>query len=115
MGRGSFRRRQRATQMMGSGGEMGSWLSARNRCALALAIFGLSAVAEAQQPAVTPAERESLVRLRTDRGGRAEEVDALLRIADEASANGLPAAPLTNKIREGLAKGADPKRIDTVV
>lgn len=43
------------------------------------------------------------------------EVDALLRQADDAAAKGLPAAPLTNKIREGLAKGHDPKAIALVV
>jgi hypothetical protein len=42
-------------------------------------------------------------------------VDALIRQADEAAAKGLPAAPLTNKIREGLAKGHDAKRIELVV
>ena len=50
-------------------------------------------------------DREALVRLRVDRGGKADEVDALIRIADEAAAKGLPVGPVTNKIREGLAKG----------
>lgn len=64
---------------------------------------------------VSASEREALVRLRVDRGGRAEEVDALVRQADEVAAKGLPVGPLTNKIREGLAKGADPKRIELVI
>ena len=64
---------------------------------------------------VSMSDRDLLVKLRTDRGGRAEDVDALVRIANEAAAKGLPAARLTNKIREGLAKGADPKRIETVL
>ena len=38
--------------------------------------------------------------------GAAQSIDDLNRIAEEAAAKGLPAAPLTNKIREGLAKGA---------
>ena len=38
-----------------------------------------------------------------------------MRVADEAAAKGLPTAPLTNKIREGLAKGVDPRRIEQVV
>ncbi len=37
------------------------------------------------------------MRLRVDQGGRAEDVDALIRLADEAAARGLPAGPLTNK------------------
>ena len=45
----------------------------------------------------------------------AQSVDDLNRLADEAAARGLPAAPLTNKIREGLAKGAQPQRIEVIV
>jgi hypothetical protein len=45
----------------------------------------------------------------------ASEREALARIADEAAAKGLPSAPLTNKIREGIAKGADARRIEQVV
>jgi hypothetical protein len=37
------------------------------------------------------------VRLRVDQGGRAEDVDAIIRLADEAAAKELPAGPLTNK------------------
>lgn len=45
----------------------------------------------------------------------AQSVDDLNRLADEAAARGLPSAPLTNKIREGLAKGVQPQRIEMVV
>ena len=45
----------------------------------------------------------------------AQSVDDLNRLADEAAARGLPAAPLTNKIREGLAKGATPQRIEQII
>ena len=38
-----------------------------------------------------------------------------MRHADEAAKKGLPVGPLTNKIREGLAKGAAPNRIEVVV
>jgi hypothetical protein len=65
--------------------------------------------------AVSSSEREALVRLRVDRGGRADDVDALIRHVDEAASKGVPAQPLTNKIREGLAKGYDPERIAVVV
>ena len=64
---------------------------------------------------VSAADREALVRQRVDRGGRADEVDLLLRRADEAASQSLPVEPVTNKIREGLAKGADPQRIDAIV
>jgi hypothetical protein len=45
----------------------------------------------------------------------ADERQALMRLTDEAGAKGLPVAPLANKIREGLAKRADSKRIELVV
>lgn len=80
---------------------------------LMVALLGVPDLGAAQS--VSASEREALVRLRTDRGGRADEVDALLRLTDEAAAKGLPAAPLINKIREGLAKGHDPKRIEPVL
>jgi len=45
----------------------------------------------------------------------AQDVEALMRVAEEIAAKGLPSAPLTNKIREGVAKGVDPKRIEAVI
>ena len=45
----------------------------------------------------------------------AQDADTLMRVADEMAAKGLPSAPLANKIREGLAKGVDPKRIEQVI
>ena len=83
--------------------------------ALVVVLTRLAAPDPCAAQAVSASDRDALVRLRTDRGGRAEEVDGLIRLADEAAGKGLPAAPLTNKIREGLAKGADPKRIELVI
>jgi hypothetical protein len=77
---------------------------------LLLAVPGLSA-----GQAVSTLDREAMVRQRVERGGRPEEVDRLLRLAEDAAAQSLPVAPITNKIREGLAKGADPQRIDAIV
>jgi hypothetical protein len=64
---------------------------------------------------ISSSERDTLVRLRVERGGRPDDVDALIRHVDEAAAKGLPAQPLTNKIREGLAKGYDTERIAGVI
>ena len=80
-----------------------------------MATLGIAAPQMCLAQSVSTADRESLVRLHVDRGGRAENVDTLIRIADEASAKGVPSAPLVNKIREGLSKGAAPQRIETVV
>ena len=82
---------------------------------LVVVLIRLAAPALCAAQAVSASEREALVRLRTDRGGRAEEVDGLIRLADDTAGKGLPAGPLANKIREGLAKGADPKRIELVI
>lgn len=90
-------------------------LLARLATLLMVAATGLAVPDLYSAQSVSTAEREALVQLRVARGGRAEEVDALIRLAEDAAVKGLPAAPLTNKIREGLAKGADPKRIESVL
>ena len=115
--------------MMGLGQEMESWLSGQRiarrlvmlrrgfalvrwlpvASTLLMLLFCVPAPVAAQS--VPLAERDALVKLHTDRGGRAEDVDALVRLVNEATAKGLPATPLTNKIREGLAKGYDPRRV----
>ena len=85
--------------MMGLVQKMESWLSARQSASLLLtALLCLAA------PGVCTAQTAS-----------AQEVDALMRLATDAGAKGLPVAPLTNKIREGLAKNVDPRRIEAVV
>ena len=106
---------------------MESWLSGilsvsgrlrRQRRAAALVVLiglCLALPAPCAGQVVSPAEREALIRLRQDRGGRSDEVDALLRRAEEVASQALPTEPITNKIREGLAKGADPQRIDAVL
>ena len=85
--------------MMGSVRRMESWLSGHKLTPLVLVVLcGLIA------PAISAAQSVS-----------ASEREALDRLVAEAAAKGLPAAPLTNKIQEGFAKGADPKRIELVV
>src|SRR5687768_2940639 len=112
--RGSVPRSRTSTSMMGLVPGMALW-SSRRVSAVALVVATALVPSAALAQAVSPAERDALVRLRTDRGGKPEDVDALLKRADAASAAGLPAGPLVNKIREGLAKGYEPARIDAVV
>ncbi len=78
-------------------------------------LISLAAPGLCAAQALPASEREALVRLRLAQGGRAEEVDGLIRLADEAAAKGLPSGPLVNKIREGLAKGVAPQRIEPVI
>jgi hypothetical protein len=80
---------------------------------LALALAAAAVPCAAQ--ALTPAEREAIARMRVDRGGRAEDVAGLVRTLDAAAARGLPTEPLASKVREGLAKGYDPGRIEPVI
>jgi len=84
------------------------------RLATLVCALVLSAVPSLAQ-GVTTSERDAILRLAADRGLAADDAGALLRPVDDAGTKGLPVAPLANKLREGLAKGVDPKRIDTVV
>lgn len=64
---------------------------------------------------ISPQDREEISRLRAMHKRPAEAVDALIQQADQAAARGLPQGPLVNKIKEGLAKGVEPKQIESVL
>ena len=96
-----------------SGQTAHAWRSVVAPLATLVVILVAPALAAAQ--VVSPADREAIVRLQTARGGQAQDVDALIRVADETAAKGLPSAPVLNKIREGIAKGVPPVRIGPVV
>lgn len=80
---------------------------------VALAVVSMPESVCAQS--VTAPEREALARLRVERGGRADDVDALVRLANDAAAKGLPTKPLVSKIREGISKRHEPAQIEAVV
>jgi hypothetical protein len=86
-------------------------MTTRLALVFAIVLTALPCVAQG----IPAGEREAILRLAADRGLAADDAGALLRPVDDAGAKGLPVAPLANKVREGLAKGVDPKRIDTVV
>ena len=54
-------------------------------------------------------------RLRAAQGHSAEAVNPLLEQVTKAGEKGLPIEPLANKVKEGLAKGVEPKRIEPVL
>jgi len=60
-------------------------------------------------------DREEIDRLRAAQGHSAEEVNQLVEQVTKAGEKGLPTEPLANKVKEGLAKGVEPKRIDAVL
>lgn len=60
-------------------------------------------------------DREAITRLGATQGHLANELDPLLEQVSKAGERGIPTAPLVNKVKEGLAKGIEPKRIDPVI
>lgn len=78
---------------------------------LALLVFTASALAES----LSIQDRDEINRLRSAQGYGAEEVDPLIEQVTKAADKGIPAEPLTNKVKEGLAKGIEPKRIEPVL
>lgn len=60
-------------------------------------------------------DREAITRLGSAQGRSANEITPLLDHVSKAGERGLPTESLLNKMREGLAKGVEPKRIDPVL
>lgn len=60
-------------------------------------------------------DRDAITRLGSAQGHSANEITPLLDQVNKAGERGLPVELLANKIREGLAKGIEPKRIDPVL
>lgn len=80
---------------------------------LTLALLPQSAAALADS--LSSQDREEINRLRSAQGHSAEDVNQLLEQVAKAGDKGLPTEPLANKVKEGLAKGVEPKRIDPVL
>lgn len=78
---------------------------------LALLFFAATAFAES----LSIQDREEINRLRSAQGYSAEEVNPLIEQVTKAADKGIPAEPLANKVKEGLAKGIEPKRIEPVL
>jgi hypothetical protein len=60
-------------------------------------------------------DRAEIDRLRAAQGHSAEAVNPLLEQVTRAGEKGIPIEPLANKVKEGLAKGVEPKRIEPVL
>jgi hypothetical protein len=60
-------------------------------------------------------DREAITRLGSAQGRSENEITPLLDHVSKAGERGLPTESLLNKMREGLAKGVEPKRIDPVL
>ncbi|MDH4086430.1 MAG: hypothetical protein OEV27_05000 [Nitrospira sp.] len=77
-------------------------------------VFALSA-GPAWAESLSPQDREEINRLRTAQGHSPEDINPLLEQVNKAGERGLPVELLANKVKEGLAKGIEPKRIDPVL
>jgi hypothetical protein len=80
---------------------------------LTLAVTLVAAQAWAEPLSVQ--EREAIARLGSAQGRAAGEINPLLDQVSKAGERGLPTDSLLNKVKEGLAKGVEPTRIDPVL
>ena len=92
-----------------------SSVSQRAGCAWLLVALSLVPIGPVWAEPLSQVDIEEIVRLRTSRGGAAGDVAPLIEQAAKAGERGLPADVVANKIKEGLAKGVDPKRIEPVL
>ncbi|MBH0178224.1 MAG: hypothetical protein HP491_10245 [Nitrospira sp.] len=60
-------------------------------------------------------ERDAITRLGSAQGRAISEINPLLDQVSKAGERGLPTDSLLNKVKEGLAKGVEPTRIDPVL
>ncbi|MDH4152936.1 MAG: hypothetical protein OEV01_04050 [Nitrospira sp.] len=60
-------------------------------------------------------DRDAITRLGSAQGRSENEIAPLLDHVNKVGERGLPTESLLNKVREGLAKGVEPKRIDPVL
>ena len=60
-------------------------------------------------------DRDAITRLGSAQGRSEEELRPLLEQVTKAAERGLPSEGLVNKVKEGLAKGVEPTRIDPVL
>jgi len=79
------------------------------------ALLFLSGVGTSWAEPLSTQDYDEISRLRSMRGFAAEDVNQLIEQVNKAGERGLPTESLANKVKEGLAKGVEPKRIDPVL
>ncbi len=82
---------------------------------LAVSLVVLLGAGPALAESLSPQDRDEINRLRAVHGHSQEDVAPLLDRVNKAGEKGLPVDSLANKVKEGLAKGVEPKRIDPVL
>lgn len=81
--------------------------------ALSLMVVLITATASAEP--LSAQDREAITRLGSSQGRSTNEITPLLEQVSKAGERGLPTDSLLNKVKEGLAKGIEPGRIDPVL
>lgn len=70
---------------------------------------------QAQADSLSAQDRAEINRLRAAQGHSSDDINPLLEQVNKAGERGLPIESLANKVKEGLAKGIEPRRIDPVL
>lgn len=82
---------------------------------LVVSVVVICYVGPAAAESLSPQDRDEINRLRAAQGHSQEDIAPLLDQVNKAGEKGLPVDSLANKVKEGLAKGIEPKRIDPVL
>lgn len=91
---------------------MGTSLDNAMRLMCVALLFGAT---HAMAEPLSNQDREAISRLGSTQGHSPDELNPLLEQVSQAGERGIPTTPLVNKVKEGLAKGISPKRIDPVI
>ena len=84
---------------------------------IALVALGLGSVFSGQSMtwALSQQEVSEISQMGAAQGRSAEEMQRFIEHAERLESQGLPSGPLLDKIKEGLAKGVEPNRMDSVL
>jgi hypothetical protein len=80
-----------------------------------LGVAGGLVAAQALAEPLSVQDREEIVRLGSAHGRSARDLDPLLEQVSKVGEKGFPTESMMNKVKEGLAKGVEPQRIDQVL
>lgn len=72
-------------------------------------------ISPVQAESLSDQDRAEINRLRAAQGHSSDDITPLLEQVTKAGERGLPVESLANKVKEGLAKGINPRRIDPVL
>ncbi len=80
-----------------------------------LGVAGGLVAAQALAEPLSVQDREEIVRLGSAQGRSARDLAPLLEQVSKVGEKGFPTESMVNKVKEGLAKGVEPQRIDQVL